>query len=86
MKIDNEKMVKEVEIVEGGFLDFGFTLYRVMFEIKENLNDETGSSCIVKSTIEDELKEEAASNVSFVTMEPLMIVLKVTNENLVNTC
>nr|XP_043610723.1 norbelladine synthase-like isoform X1 [Erigeron canadensis] len=85
-KIDNDKMVKEVEIVEGGFLDIGFTLYRVRFAIKANPNDEfTDESCIVQSTIEYEVKEEALSNVSLVTMEPLMIVMNVANQHLINS-
>ncbi|KAJ0480583.1 putative (S)-norcoclaurine synthase [Helianthus annuus] len=41
-KVDNENMIKETEVVEGGFLDVGFTLYRIRFEIKENPNDDTG--------------------------------------------
>ncbi|PWA86030.1 Bet v I domain-containing protein [Artemisia annua] len=84
-KIDDENMVKEVEVVEGGFLDNGFSLYRVRFEVKVNPKDATGSSSLVRSTIEYELKEEAASNASLVTMEPLMIVMKVANEYLVNS-
>ncbi|GJW48866.1 S-norcoclaurine synthase 2-like protein [Tanacetum coccineum] len=84
-KIDDENMVKEVEVVEGGFLDNGFSLYRVRFEVKVNPNDATGLSSLVRSTIEYELKEEAASNASLVTMEPLKIVMKVANEYLVNS-
>nr|GEY49895.1 S-norcoclaurine synthase 2-like [Tanacetum cinerariifolium] len=84
-KIDDENMVKEVEVVEGGFLDNGFSLYRVRIEVKVNPNDATGLSSLVRSTIEYELKEEAASNASLVTMEPLMIVMKVANEYLVNS-
>nr|XP_043610724.1 norbelladine synthase-like isoform X2 [Erigeron canadensis] len=86
MKIDNEEMVKEVEVVEGGFFDIGFTLYRVRITIKANPNDENmGESCIVQSTVEYEVKEEAASNASLVTMEALMIVMKVANEHLINS-
>ena len=77
-------MVKEVEIVEGGFLDLGFSLYRVRFEIKVNPKDEKGSSSLVKTTIEYDLKEEAASNVSLVSIDPWIIVMKIANEHLVN--
>ncbi|XP_042018690.1 norbelladine synthase-like [Salvia splendens] len=35
MVVDNEKRVKEVEVVEGGFLDLGFTLYRMRFNVIE---------------------------------------------------
>ncbi|GJY76591.1 S-norcoclaurine synthase 2-like protein [Tanacetum coccineum] len=85
MKIDDENMVKEVEVVEGGFLDIGFNLYRVRFEVKVNPKDGTGSSCVVKSTIEYEVKEEAASNAALVTMEPLMVVMKLASEHLMKS-
>ncbi|KAM4069475.1 hypothetical protein ACB094_12G093100 [Castanea mollissima] len=45
-KLDNEKHMKELEVIEGGYLDSGFTLFRVRFEIVEKDND----SCIIKST------------------------------------
>ncbi|GKV05615.1 hypothetical protein SLEP1_g17602 [Rubroshorea leprosula] len=66
-KIDHENRVKEAEVVEGGYLELGFTLYRVRFEIVEKAEE----SCIVKSTIEYELKEEAAANASFVSIQAL---------------
>jgi hypothetical protein len=59
--------LKEVQVIEGGYLDIGFTLYRVLFEIIEKGDD----SCIIKSTIEFDVKEEAAANASYVTIEPL---------------
>ncbi|GJY76589.1 S-norcoclaurine synthase 2-like protein [Tanacetum coccineum] len=83
--IDNEKRVKEAEIIEGGFLDFGFTLYRVRFEVKDNPNDNTGSSSLVKATIEYEVKEEHAANASFVTMEPFVVLMKFANEHLLSS-
>ncbi|KAJ0848643.1 putative (S)-norcoclaurine synthase [Helianthus annuus] len=84
-KVDNENMIKETEVVEGGFLDVGFTLYRIRFEIKENPNDDTGSSCLQKLTIEYDVKEEFAANASFVTNEPLLGLLKVANEYLLKS-
>ncbi|XP_059435320.1 norbelladine synthase-like [Corylus avellana] len=66
-KVDHEKRLKEVQVIEGGYLDIGFTLYRVRFEIIEKGDD----SCIIKSTIEFNVKEEAAANASYVTIEPL---------------
>ncbi|GAB4826430.1 hypothetical protein Ancab_009295 [Ancistrocladus abbreviatus] len=67
-KIDNDKRVKEVEAVEGGFLDAGFTLYRVRFEV---IDKDSNDSCIVRSTIEYELKQEFASNACLVSTKPL---------------
>ncbi|XP_058735202.1 norbelladine synthase-like [Vicia villosa] len=70
-KIDNEKRIKEVEVVEGGYLEFGFTLYRVRFEVIEKGED----SSIIKSTIEYEVKE--AANASLVSIEPLANIAQV---------
>ncbi|KAF3954023.1 hypothetical protein CMV_020588 [Castanea mollissima] len=56
-KLDNEKHMKELEVIEGGYLDSGFTLFCVRFEIVEKDND----SCIIKSTIEYNVKEEAVA-------------------------
>ncbi|XP_042043944.1 norbelladine synthase-like [Salvia splendens] len=33
MVVDNEKRVKEAEVVDGGFLDLGFTMYRIRFNV-----------------------------------------------------
>lgn len=83
--MDNENKVKETEIVEGGFLDIGFILYRIRIEIKENPNDDTGSSCVVKLTLEYEVKEEAAANASLVTNAPLLALLSVGSEHLLKS-
>ncbi|KAL2329252.1 hypothetical protein Fmac_022679 [Flemingia macrophylla] len=69
-KIDNEKRIKETEVVEGGYLDLGFTLFRVRFEVIEKCEE----SSIFKSTIEYELKEENASNASLVSVQPLVTI------------
>ncbi|XP_076913141.1 norbelladine synthase-like [Bidens hawaiensis] len=84
-KVDNENMIKETEVVEGGFLDIGFTLYRIRFEIKENPNDATGSSCIQKLTIEYEVKEEFAANATLITNEPLLNLISVASEHLLKS-
>ncbi|XP_042020141.1 norbelladine synthase-like [Salvia splendens] len=66
--VDNEKRVKEAEVVEGGFLDLGFTLYRMRFNVIEVEGNE--KQCITRSTIEDDLKEEAAANVEIASIKP----------------
>ncbi|XP_011084626.1 S-norcoclaurine synthase 2-like [Sesamum indicum] len=73
--VDNEKRVKEVELVEGGFLDLGFTVYRVRGEVieKEGKKEE----CIVRGSIEYELKEEAAGNAALVSIEPLRAIMQI---------
>ncbi|KAE8077492.1 hypothetical protein FH972_016052 [Carpinus fangiana] len=78
-KVDHEKRLKEVEVIEGGYLDLGFTLYRFRFEIIEKGND----SCIIKSTIEFDVKEEAAANVSYATIEPLAKVAELVKTHLI---
>ena len=84
-KVDNENKIKETEVVEGGFLDIGFNFYRVKMEVKENPKDDTGSSCIVKFTIEYDVKEEFAANASFVTTEPLVGIMSAANEHLLKS-
>ncbi|KAL8534771.1 hypothetical protein ACS0TY_010704 [Phlomoides rotata] len=73
--VDNEKRVKETEVVEGGYLDVGFSLYRVRFEIieKEGIENE----CITRVNIEYELKEEVAANAAFVSIQPLVDIMQV---------
>uniref|UniRef100_A0A1D1ZCK0 S-norcoclaurine synthase n=1 Tax=Anthurium amnicola TaxID=1678845 RepID=A0A1D1ZCK0_9ARAE len=68
--VDNEKFTKEAEIVEGGYLNLGFRLYRVRFEIKENSVD----SSVIRSTIEYDIKEGYEENVALVTVAPLAAV------------
>ncbi|KAL0282907.1 UNVERIFIED_CONTAM: hypothetical protein Sangu_2923400 [Sesamum angustifolium] len=72
--VDDERRVKEAELVEGGFLDLGFTLYRVRGEVieKEGKKEE----CIVRGTIEYEVKEEAAANAALVSIEPLRALMQ----------
>ncbi|KAL0403348.1 UNVERIFIED_CONTAM: hypothetical protein Sradi_1975600 [Sesamum radiatum] len=72
--VDDERRVKETEVVEGGFLDLGFTLYRVRFEVVEKEGKE--EECVTRSTVEYELKEEAAANAALVSIEPLVAVMK----------
>ncbi|KAK4572236.1 hypothetical protein RGQ29_030604 [Quercus rubra] len=80
-KVDNESRVKETEVIEGGFLELGFTLYRDRFEVIKNGND----SCIIRSTIEYELKEDAAANASLVSIEPLANVAELAKNHLLKS-
>ncbi|XP_059669416.1 norbelladine synthase-like [Cornus florida] len=78
-KIDNEKRVKETEVTEGAYLEIGFTLYRVRFEIIEK----TENSCIIKTTVEYEIKEEAAANASLVSIQPLVKLMEASANSLI---
>ena len=73
--------MKETEVIEGGFLELGFTLYRDRFEVIEKGND----SCIIRSTIEYELKEDAAANASLVSIEQLANVAELAKYHLLKS-
>ncbi|RWR89693.1 Bet v I domain-containing protein [Cinnamomum micranthum f. kanehirae] len=77
-KIDHENRVKETEVVEGGFLDLGFLLYRIRLQVLEKDSD----SSIIQSTIEYELAEEAAANVSLVSTDSLVAIAEVIGNHL----
>ncbi|KAM5557967.1 norbelladine synthase-like [Rosa sericea] len=76
--VDNEKRVKEVEVIEGGYLELGFTLFRVRGEIIES----SSCCCIIKSTIEYELKEDAAANVSLGSAHPFAKIAEIAKNHL----
>ncbi|KAK2997210.1 hypothetical protein RJ639_026029 [Escallonia herrerae] len=71
-KVDDKKMIKEADVVSGGYLDIGFTHYRTRFEIiKKN-----HTSCITKTTIEYDVKEEDVENFKYVSILPLISIMK----------
>ncbi|KAL0282187.1 UNVERIFIED_CONTAM: hypothetical protein Sangu_2966700 [Sesamum angustifolium] len=78
--VDDERRVKVAELVEGGFLDLGFTLYRMRGEVIEK--EGKAEECIVRGTIEYELKEEAAGNAALVSTEPLRALMQATADYL----
>ncbi|KAJ8626029.1 hypothetical protein MRB53_019336 [Persea americana] len=77
-KIDNENRVREEELVEGEYLDVGFLLYRVRFEILEKDDDLS----IIRSTIEYELAEECVMYASLVSINSLAIIAEVAGKHL----
>lgn len=66
--IHHEKMVKGIIVVEGGYLDIGFDRYLIRLEVIEK--DE--QSCITKSTIEYDVKEDYAANASLASIEVMI--------------
>lgn len=71
IKIDNENFVKEVLVVEGGFLDHGFQKCLIRLEIVENAD----KTSVIRSTIEYEVGDEhAAGSESFVSTSILACV------------
>ncbi|KAL3524541.1 hypothetical protein ACH5RR_017375 [Cinchona calisaya] len=80
--VDDQKLVKVAEVFEGGYLNLGFTLYRVTFQVIPNPNDE--SSCTTKCTLDYHLKEESAANVSLISIEPFTAIMKAAANYLLN--
>ncbi|ONK71966.1 uncharacterized protein A4U43_C04F14270 [Asparagus officinalis] len=78
IKIDHEKRLKDAIVVEGGYLNLGFSSYLVRFEILEKSSD----SSIIKSTIEYELPDEHAANASFVTTAALAAIAEGVSKHL----
>lgn len=72
--VDDQKLVKVAEVFEGGYLNLGFTLYRVTFQVIPNPID--ASSCITKCTLDYDVKEEAAANVSLISIDPFTAIMK----------
>ena len=70
-KVDNEKRTKEIEVIEGGHLELGFTMLRVRFEVIEKGEE----SSIIKSIIEYELKEDVAANTNTHLVSDFVYVL-----------
>ncbi|KAK3038780.1 hypothetical protein RJ639_027367 [Escallonia herrerae] len=71
-KVDNENLVKEVDIIEGAFLDYGFNFYRIRFE-----NILTGeNSCLTRTTLLFDVKEEYVANVSLVPIGTSTNIMK----------
>lgn len=56
-KIDEEKRVKEVEVIEGGYKELGFDLYRIRMEIIER----DAKTSVVRSTVEFEIDDKLAN-------------------------
>ncbi|KAK2967986.1 hypothetical protein RJ640_023402 [Escallonia rubra] len=77
--VDNEKMVKEIDIYKGGFLDQGFNLFRIRWDIIAK--DE--KSCIVKLTLILDIKEESMANLSHVSIVPFVGMMTTVNNYLI---
>ncbi|KAK3023998.1 hypothetical protein RJ639_045018 [Escallonia herrerae] len=78
--VDNKTMIKQVEAHNGGYLNLGFNMFGVRFEvIKKN-----ESSCITKVTIIYDIKEGYIANTIHVSIEPFIALVKYSNNYLVN--
>ncbi|KAK9689764.1 hypothetical protein RND81_09G079300 [Saponaria officinalis] len=80
-KVDDEKHIKEAEVIKGGYLDYGFTMYKIRVEIIDKAHN--NNECVIKSTIEYEVKDEVASSVTdLVTIKPLEDIAKLAKTHL----
>ncbi|KAK9064009.1 hypothetical protein SSX86_017881 [Deinandra increscens subsp. villosa] len=77
-KIDHENKVKVLEVIEGGYLDIGFTTFRTIYELIETGKED---STIIRVTIEYEGPEEVCATMD---IAPVMKVLEVINHCIVN--
>lgn len=65
-------------MIEGEYLDLGLTLYRVQLEIIEK----GIGSCIIRSTIEYDVKDDFVANGSRVSVQPLANIAQVAAQHL----
>nr|ACO90257.2 putative norcoclaurine synthase [Papaver bracteatum] len=74
VKINHEKRLKEVIMIEGGYLDMGCTFYMDRIHVFEK----TPNSCVIESSIIYEVKEEYADKMAkLITTEPLQSMAEV---------
>ncbi|KAL0403346.1 UNVERIFIED_CONTAM: hypothetical protein Sradi_1975400 [Sesamum radiatum] len=64
----------------GRVFGSGFTVYRVRGEVMEK--EGKTEECVVRGSIEYELKEEAAANAALVSIEPLRALMQATADYL----
>ncbi|KAL0452321.1 UNVERIFIED_CONTAM: S-norcoclaurine synthase [Sesamum latifolium] len=77
--VDNHRLVKEAEVVEGGALEQGFSYFGTVLEVKAK-EGKKGES-IVRGTIVYELKEEAAGTA--VSTDGLLNILHIAADYLI---
>lgn len=82
--VDNEKLTKQVEVIEGGYLEKGLDLFRIKLEIfeKQRPQADTDSSCITKVTVEFETKDYAAANLAVTGFQVFVTIMKCANDYL----
>ncbi|KAK2966547.1 hypothetical protein RJ640_002853 [Escallonia rubra] len=71
-KVDERKMSKEIDVYRGGFLEVGFNMFRISWDVKPK----SKTSCIIKVTLEFDVKEESVANISYVSIQPFIGMMK----------
>ncbi|KAK3022727.1 hypothetical protein RJ639_046394 [Escallonia herrerae] len=77
--IDEKKMIKETDASKGGYLDMGFNLYRIRYDVIPK----SRHSCITRVTLEYDVKEDWIANTSHVSLVPFIGFLRVGSNYLI---
>ncbi|XP_050221559.1 norbelladine synthase-like [Mercurialis annua] len=77
--MDDDKRVKETEMIEGDFKDMGFDVYHIRLEIIEK-DDE---SSVIRSTIEYEIDDSKPELASLVSTKPLELMAETLGKHLI---
>ncbi|XP_006343670.1 S-norcoclaurine synthase 2-like [Solanum tuberosum] len=78
--VDNEKRYKQSQVIEGGYVDLGYTFYGIRFEV----NEKDENSCITKFTINYEVEDVKLASHAFTMFEPLQTVIRSAKTYLTN--
>ncbi|KAK3015447.1 hypothetical protein RJ639_007779 [Escallonia herrerae] len=81
VKVDDEKMVKATNVHKGGYLDLGFNLFQVRFEVIKK----TETSCITRTTIVFDIKDGFEPNASYVSILGFMDIMQAVTKYLEKT-
>ncbi|CAI9103091.1 OLC1v1001525C1 [Oldenlandia corymbosa var. corymbosa] len=81
--VDDQTMTKITQVYEGGYLNFGITLYRVTFRVVPDPEDDRG--CTVKCTLDYEIREDSMANAGFVSIKALSYVMDAANDYLLSS-
>lgn len=76
--MDHDERIKEVDVVDGGVLKFGYTFFRTRFEIL----DKGPNQCTVKSIVMYEIEDQHASNEKMTTVDDMGTVAKAVEDYL----
>ncbi|KAL2249138.1 UNVERIFIED_CONTAM: S-norcoclaurine synthase [Sesamum indicum] len=75
--VDDVRLVKEAEVIEGGALEQGFSYFGTVLEVKEK--EGAKEECIVKGTIVYELKDASTP----VSTDGLLTILNLAADYLI---
>lgn len=77
--MDQEELIKEVDVIEGGVLNFGFTFFQTKFEI---VSKAAKQYCTVKSSVLYEIEDKYANNEQMASADDLAQIAQAVEEYL----